>query len=82
MNKMTKPKLSETEQENTFYSEISELLKQARNVAYRAVNTVMIQTYWHIGKQLFASKYKTILPTENELAEMISREKQKLLEKQ
>ena len=32
------------------------------------------------NKQLFASKYKTILPTEDELAEMISREKQKLIE--
>jgi predicted nuclease of restriction endonuclease-like (RecB) superfamily len=52
MNKMTKLKLAETEQENTFYSEISELLKQARNVAYRAVNTVMVQTYWHIGKRI------------------------------
>ena len=32
------------------------------------------------SNQLFASKYKTVLPTEEELAEMISREKQKLIE--
>ena len=32
------------------------------------------------NKQLFASKYKTVLPTEDELAEMISREKQKFIE--
>ena len=32
------------------------------------------------SNQIFASKYKTILPTEDELAEMISREKQKLIE--
>ena len=32
------------------------------------------------SKQLFASKYKTVLPTEGELAEMISREKQKFIE--
>jgi predicted nuclease of restriction endonuclease-like (RecB) superfamily len=32
------------------------------------------------NKQLFASKYKTVLPTEDELAELISREKQKLIE--
>jgi predicted nuclease of restriction endonuclease-like (RecB) superfamily len=38
--------------ENVFYSEISELLKQARNTAYKAVNTVMVQTYWHIGKRI------------------------------
>ena len=31
------------------------------------------------SKQLFASKYKTVLPTEDELAEMISREKQKFI---
>jgi len=38
--------------ENQFYSEISELLKQARNVAYKAVNTIMVQTYWQIGKRI------------------------------
>ena len=38
--------------ENTFYSEISELLKQARSVAYKAVNTIMVQTYWQIGKRI------------------------------
>jgi predicted nuclease of restriction endonuclease-like (RecB) superfamily len=31
------------------------------------------------SKQIFASKYKTVLPTECELAEMISREKQKFI---
>jgi len=44
--------LAETEQENKFYSEISELLKQARNAVYKAVNTVMVQTYWRIGKRI------------------------------
>jgi len=38
--------------ENIFYSEISELLKQARNAAYRSVNTIMVQTYWQIGKRI------------------------------
>ena len=38
--------------ENTFYSEISELLKQARNTAYKVVNTIMVQTYWQIGKRI------------------------------
>ncbi len=38
--------------ENNFYAEISELLKQARNTAYRAVNTLMVQTYWQIGKRI------------------------------
>ena len=39
--------------ENVFYSEISELLKQARNTAYKTVNTIMVQTYWRIGKRIF-----------------------------
>ena len=38
--------------ETRFYSEIGELLKQSRNVAYRAVNTVMVETYWQIGKRI------------------------------
>lgn len=31
------------------------------------------------SKQIFASKYKTVLPSEEELADMISVEKDKLL---
>ena len=38
--------------ENTFYDEISELLKQSRNAAYKTVNTIMVQTYWQIGKRI------------------------------
>ena len=38
--------------ENLFYNEISELLQQARNAAYRTVNTIMVQTYWQIGKRI------------------------------
>lgn len=38
--------------EHNFYSEIRNLLTQARSQAYRAVNTIMVQTYWHIGKRI------------------------------
>ena len=38
--------------ENTFYSEINNLLKQARSTAYKTVNTIMVQTYWQIGKRI------------------------------
>ncbi len=31
------------------------------------------------SRQIFASKYKTILPTEDELADMITRENSRLL---
>ena len=44
--------LDSTKNENTFYTEISEWLKQARNTAFKAVNTVMVQTYWQIGKRI------------------------------
>ena len=38
--------------ENMFYSEINELLKQARKSVYKTVNTIMVQTYWQIGKRI------------------------------
>jgi predicted nuclease of restriction endonuclease-like (RecB) superfamily len=38
--------------DTTFYAEISELLQRARSTAYQAVNTVMVQTYWYIGKRI------------------------------
>lgn len=38
--------------ENRFYAEISALLKQARSSAYRSVNTIMMQTYWQIGRRI------------------------------
>ena len=43
-------KISKTD--NTFYAEIKELLQKARNTAYQAVNVVMVQTYWQIGKRI------------------------------
>jgi len=38
--------------EKIFYGEIRELLQQSRSVAYKAVNTIMVQTYWQIGKRI------------------------------
>lgn len=38
--------------EHNFYSEIRDLLARARSQAYRAVNTIMVQTYWQIGKRI------------------------------
>ena len=32
------------------YTEIKETLLQARHQAYSAVNTAMVQAYWHIGR--------------------------------
>ena len=41
-----------TTMSGTFFAEISDLLTRARNTAYKAVNTVMVQTYWQIGKRI------------------------------
>ncbi|MFO2970953.1 PDDEXK nuclease domain-containing protein [Legionella pneumophila serogroup 10] len=38
--------------EQQFFSEISELLRAGREVAYRSVNSVMVKTYWQIGKRI------------------------------
>lgn len=38
--------------DNSFFTEIRELLKQARSNAFRAVNTIMVQTYWKIGRRI------------------------------
>jgi len=35
-----------------FFAEITQLLILARGNAYRAVNTVMVETYWNIGKRI------------------------------
>lgn len=35
-----------------FFAEINELLQQARNTAFKAVNTIMVQTYWQIGRRI------------------------------
>ncbi len=35
---------------DTLFHSISELIQQARQLVLRSVNTVMVQTYWHIGE--------------------------------
>jgi len=39
-------------QDTKFFSDIAELLAAARAHAYRAVNSVMIETYWKIGQRI------------------------------
>ena len=38
--------------EKEFFNEISEILSQSRCSTYRAINTIMVQTYWQIGKRI------------------------------
>ena len=52
MAKKTSTNITVTKQDKQFFAEISAVLQQARNTAYKTVNTVMIQTNWHIGKRI------------------------------
>jgi len=38
--------------DNQFFAEIAELLEKARGNAYRVVNSVMVETYWNIGRRI------------------------------
>jgi hypothetical protein len=44
--------------DNIFFSEIAKLLQEARQIAYKSVNTVMIQTNWQIGKRIVEREQK------------------------
>ncbi len=41
-----------TKKENIFYSDIRTILQKARNKAYSAINTAMVEAYWNIGKRI------------------------------
>lgn len=47
--KMSKGKLPAKTLE-TLYSNIRQVIEEARNTVYRAANFAMVQAYWHIGK--------------------------------
>ncbi|MEM6260977.1 MAG: PDDEXK nuclease domain-containing protein [Bacteroidota bacterium] len=38
--------------ENTFFTEVSQLLKQGRSKTYQAVNSIMVETYWQVGRRI------------------------------
>ncbi len=42
----------DTNIEKAFYEEINDLLQEARNKSHQVVNTVMVQTYWQIGRRI------------------------------
>ena len=39
-------------QETNFYTDIKNILQQARDTAYKQVNFIMVEAYWNIGKQI------------------------------
>ncbi|GHV41107.1 hypothetical protein AGMMS49546_16300 [Spirochaetia bacterium] len=44
--------------DSKFFVEIAEILQKARQTAYKAVNTVMVQTNWQIGKRIVEQEQK------------------------
>jgi hypothetical protein len=38
--------------ESAFISDIKRIVDEGRRIAYGAVNAVMIETYWHIGRRI------------------------------
>ena len=38
--------------EKTFVNDIKKIIQEGRNAAYSTVSSVMIQTYWNIGKRI------------------------------
>lgn len=38
--------------EKQFFSDVAEMLNAARGNAYRAVNSIMVETYWNIGRRI------------------------------
>ena len=38
--------------ESAFISDIKKIVEQGQRAAYGAVNAVMIETYWHIGRRI------------------------------
>ncbi|MDR3210747.1 MAG: PDDEXK nuclease domain-containing protein [Planctomycetota bacterium] len=41
-----------TKQDKQFFADVAALLAEARGTAYRAVNSIMVETYWHIGRRI------------------------------
>jgi Uncharacterized conserved protein len=44
--------------DNTFYNDIRAILQQARNNAYSAINSAMVEAYWCIGKKIVEEEQK------------------------
>lgn len=44
--------------DNSFYSDIRSILQRARNKAYAAVNSAMVEAYWNIGKRIVGEEQK------------------------
>lgn len=45
-------------QDKKFFSDISDILNVARARTYSVVNSIMVETYWKIGKRIFEEEQK------------------------
>jgi len=41
-----------------FYSQVQEILSQARSRAYRSVNFIMVEAYWNVGRLIVEEEQK------------------------
>ena len=44
--------------DNELYKNIKQILKEARDHAYKQVNFIMVEAYWNIGKHIFEEEQK------------------------
>jgi len=47
-----------SKQDKQFFAEIALIINESRKTAYKTVNTVMVQTNWHIGKRIVEHEQK------------------------
>jgi predicted nuclease of restriction endonuclease-like (RecB) superfamily len=47
-----KQQLTITKQDKLFFAEIADILKNARETAYKSVNTIMVNSNWLVGKRI------------------------------
>jgi predicted nuclease of restriction endonuclease-like (RecB) superfamily len=50
--------VAHTESLDAVYASIAQILTEARATAYRAVNSAMVQAYWHIGRLIVEEEQK------------------------
>ena len=62
--------------ENSFINDIKKIVEQGRSAAYGAVNAVMIETYWRIGRRIVEQEQNGLERAEygSQLIELLSKE--------
>jgi len=50
--------MNQLEHQNILFDTIKEVLEKARSQAYRAINSVMVQSYWEVGRLIVENEQK------------------------